>query len=800
MKKFDLCGEWRMTGNGYDVEDTVPGSVYSFLINNKLVPDPYWADNDKIFFELAEHEYSFEKKFVYNKPSCPVLLHCDGLDTLCDIYINGEHIAYTDNMHLTYEFDVTDKLESGENIIKINFHPINPYIKKKQEENPIPMCWDAMVGYSQIRKAHCMLGWDWGARFPDMGIWRDIYLLEKNSARIERVKINQTHEDGNVFITPVVKVDAEAQIKITAISPCGEKFELIANTENEILNPCLWWPNGLGEQNLYTVEIDVIQNGEVVDSKTQRIGLRTLELVRQKDKWGESFYHKVNGVDFFAMGADYIPEDNILSRITKDRTHNLLSQCKACNFNTVRVWGGGFYPDDFFFDSCDELGLVVFMDMMFACATYDPDEKMWESIKTEVEQNVSRICDHACLAVLCGNNEIEMMLAQPNRWHYPRMKDVYLEMFEDVFPKIIKSVAPEVPYIPSSPTTSGHFIEPNNDDYGDQHYWTIWNGGVPIRDYRKKYCRYLSEFGFQGMCDFKTVKQFASEEDWNLNSKVMELHERSRGAQGKILNYMTHTFKIPSDFKTLIYASQILQAEAIKTGVEHFRRNRGRCMGTLYWQLNDIYPVISWASIDYFGRWKALQYFAKRFYEPVMISCEDIGETDTRPSVLYEYGYYDYKTTATLCINNETREYVKGKVEWALRDNLSNVIEKGEQNVEIPAMDKLILETIDFNKTDLKNHLEFEFVEGERVVSGGSVIFTAYKHYEWVDPKLSLRVDGDEIIVKSEAYAKYVEIYSEDSDFILSDNFFDMEKGEKRIKIISGEAKNLKVRSVYDIK
>lgn len=801
MNRIDLNGKWSLSGNGYSTEGTIPGSVYSFLINSGLVPDPYYRDNEKFFFELSEHEYSFERSFMLEKSRKPYLLVCEGLDTLCDIYINGAHVAYTDNMHVTYEFDVTDKLIMGENTIKIDFHPVNPYIKQKHKENPIPISWDAMVGYPHIRKAHCMLGWDWGTRLPDVGIFRDIYLLEKNSARIESFKIDQHFENGRVFINPKVTTDSPAVIKVVMTSPTGEKVTLTANTENVVASPKLWWPNGLGEQNLYTVEVELIKNGKTVDSKTKRIGLRTYELVREKDKWGESFYHKVNGVDYFAVGANYVPEDNILSRVTKERTYKLLKQCKDCNFNTVRVWGGGYYPDDFFFDACDELGLAVCLDMMFACSTYDPDEKMHESILTEIRQNVARICDHACIALISGNNEVEMIMARPHEnWNQKHLREAYLGLFEDEIPEIVKEIAPEIPYIPSSPTTCGHLIDPINDNYGNQHYYGVWNGGLPATEYRNKYCRYLSEFGFQSMCDYKTIKSFTLEEDRNLNSRIMDIHERSRGAHGKILTYMTNNFKYSSDFRTLVYATQILQADTIRIGVEHYRRNRGRCMGTLYWQLNDIWPVTSWSAMDYYGRYKALQYCAKRFYQPVMISCLEVGETTTRPFPQCEYGYYDYATTATLAVNNETREAVCGTVKWALRDSLSNVIEKGEQDIEIAPMSVFTLDTIDFNKTDLSNHIEYFFEADGRVMSSGSAIFTAYKHYEWADPKLSVRVDGDELVITSEAYAKYVDVYSEDSDFILSDNFFDMEKGEKRIKVISGAATDLKVRSVFDIK
>jgi beta-mannosidase len=297
-----------------------------------------------------------------------------------------------------------------------------------------------------------------------------------------------------------------------------------------------------------------------------------------------------------------------------------------------------------------------------------------------------------------------------------------------------------------------------------------------------------------------TIERFTEPQDRNVFSYVMEKHQRNASANGRIVSYISQMYLYPSNLDKLVYASQLLQAQAMQYGVEHWRRNRGRCMGAVVWQLNDCWPVASWASIDYYGRWKALQYCAKRSYSPVMISCNEIGEATTRPYVIYERGYYDYETTATLCVNNETREKVIGTVKWALRDNHSNVIEKNEQKVTIEPLSALSLDNLNFNKTDLKNHLEFSFEVNGKTVSEGSVIFTAYKHYEWANPNIQLKIEGDEIVVKSDAYAKYVEVYSDDSDFILSDNFFDMEKGEKRIRVVSGNLKNLKVRSVFDIK
>ncbi len=799
MKKYNLGGKWRMTGNGYDVQGNIPGSIYSFLyLDNKLLPDPYFADNELIYLEISQHEYTFEKRFSYNRTgNNPVFLVCEGLDTLCNLYLNGEKIADTQNMHIKYRFDVTDLLKCGENELKLVFAPVNPYIKEKDKKYPWPGNFHSLVGTNQIRKAHCMQGWDWGPRLPDEGIWKDIYLLEKDSAEITDLKILQRHTDGRVFVTAKVETDGEAQVWVKVTSPDGEIFEIAPNTECEIKDAQLWWPNGLGEQKLYGFSVELIEDGVVKDSQELRVGLRKMRLVREKDKWGESFYHEINGVDMFAMGADYIPEDNILSRITPERTRELLTHCKNSNFNTIRVWGGGYYPDDFFFEICDELGIVVFLDMMFACCMYDPDERMMSEIKEEVRQNVSRIAHHACLGVISGNNEIEMIYIGANE----RFKRVYIEMFEDIFPSIVKGVDADIPYISSSPTSCGHFVDPNNQDYGDGHYWEVWHGGVPFSTYRKTHFRYLSEFGFQSFTCLKTVESFTEEKDRNIFSRIMEMHQRNGTANGKILNYLSQTFLYPRDFGTLLYASQLLQAEAIKYGVEHFRRNRGRCMGALYWQLNDIWPVASWASIDYYGRFKALQYVAKRFFAPVMISCCETGETTTRESVDLEQGYYDYATKASLSVTNDTLSEVKGKVRWYLRNTKSELINSGENQIAVAPLSVYHLDEIDFNKTDVdNNHLSYEFVVDGRVVSGGSVLFTAPKYHRFEDPKLKYEINGDEITVTSDAYAKYVEIDAPHDDLILDDNYFDMDKGSVTVRILKGCASELTLRSVYDIK
>ena len=801
MTRLDLNGTWRLTGAGYDCTGTIPGSVYSFLLDNNLMEDPFYRQNELEALKLMENEFTFSRTFDFTHTGDKVVLHCDGLDTLCDIYINGVHVAYTDNMHRTYEFDVTEILVDGENEIKIVCHPVNPYIKEKLANFNLIASLDALEGFGYIRKAHCMLGWDWGPRLPDAGIWRNIGLIVLDSARITEFRVVQRHDNGKVFVNPKVFIDKEAEVAVTVVTPTGKTLTLEANKEVEIENPQLWWPHGLGEQALYTVNVEVVEGGKVVDSQSKRIGLRVLKLIREKDRYGESFLHEVNGVRFFAMGADYIPEDNVFSRITPERTKWLLKQCYDCNFNAIRVWGGGYYPDDYFFDYCDEFGIIVFEDMMFACTSVWADEGFKENIRLEFIDNLKRIRDHACIALISGNNELEVTRAANSMQKDPKLLNMYLDVFEGMLPDLIKELCPDIPYISTSPVTCGHFIDPNNENYGDSHYWDVWHANKPFTEYRKKFFRYLSEFGFQSFPCEKTVNAFTIEEDRNIFSRVMEMHQRNGAANGKIVNYMSQTFLYPNNFGTLLYASQLLQAEAIRYGVEHLRRHRGRCMGALYWQLNDIWPVASWASIDYYGRYKALQYVAKRFFNPVLISCLEIGEKTTRPVVTMEEGRPDYSTQAQLCVTNDTMAEVTGIASWALRDHTGKILKEGSTEVTVPALSVVWLDNMDFNKTDVDhNYMSYEFTVNGEVLSEGTVLFTAPKYFQFKNPELRCEINDDELTVYANAYARYVEIDSPDSDFILSDNFFDMNAGKKTVKILEGTPKTIALRSVYDIR
>ena len=808
MQKLSLGGAWVLDipGSAFPrVPAQVPGSVYHDLLTAGEIPDPFYRDNENEALKLMENDFVYSRSFTVPASlleNDAVVLHCDGLDTLATVTVNGCLVGTAKNMHRTYEFDVKSVLRAGENEISVKFDSPTRFIKEAYALSRADGSSDAMVGFPLIRKAHCMFGWDWGPRLPDAGIWRDISILGVRTARIRDVHVLQFHEEGKVTLeinTHVTELTGSADVKVSVTAPDGTVFT--AEGEKavmEIEDPALWWPNGLGDQPLYTVTVEL---GDGLDSWSRRIGLRTLTVTRKKDQWGESFSHCVNGVDVFAMGADYIPEDNLLPRVNPERTRRLLEDAKAANMNCVRVWGGGYYPDDFFYDICDELGLLVWQDFMFACAVYNLTEDFEENIKAEFVDNVRRLRHHASLALWCGNNEMEQFVAQGEWVSSLRQKADYIKMYEYIIPKILKEEDPQTFYWPASPSSGGSFDEPQDPNRGDVHYWDVWHGLKPFTDYRNYLFRYVSEFGFQSFPCMETIEAFTAPEDRNVFSYVMEKHQRNASANGRIVSYLSQMYLYPGELTDLVYASQLLQAQAMQYGVEHWRRNRNdsRCMGAVVWQLNDCWPVASWASIDYFGRWKALHYYEKRFFAPVLISCHEEGILSQNTNVNAEP--FDLKKTARLNVSNETLKPFTGKASWALRRPDASVIDSGSFEVNCPAMSAVWLPQQDFSdKATYDCYYSYALEDGQgNVVGEGTVLFCAPKHFHFADPQLEARIEGDEIVVTAKTYARSVELMA-GPDTLLSDNYFDMNAGTRRVKILRGNADSVKARSVYNIR
>lgn len=826
MKKRSLKGIWKLHIIGKDsgmlpevgIEAEIPGTVYGALLEKKLIPDPYYRDNELKVLPLMDNDFCFTTVFSVNGTMLSadgLLLRFEGVDTLADIYVNEQWIGAACNMHRVWEFDLlkTDCIREGENFLKVVLHSPVKYIKKENEKVYTGGSGEAMEGFPHLRKAHCMFGWDWGPRLPDAGIFREVSLLEIKKSRLDSVYVTQFHEKERVTLKFDISLepfdnDRNEAVKITVIDPEGEvaaveerEFsQASACTQKVIIeNPSLWWPRGYGEQPLYKVKVELFdKNGKELDVWERRIGLRTMTVNTRKDEWGHCFAHEVNGVKIFAMGADYIPEDNLFGRINEKRTRKLLEDAVWANHNCIRVWGGGYYPHDYFYDICDELGLLVWQDFMYACASYELDDDFEANIVQETIENVRRIRHHACLGLWCGNNEMELQILDGIWNSTPKQKYDYIKLYEYIIPKILKEEDPGTFYWPSSPSSGGNFDNPSNENQGDTHYWDVWHGNKPFTEYRKFHFRYLSEFGFQSFPCLKTVEAFTEASDRNIFSRVMEMHQRNCAANGKLMYYLSATYLYPKDFDHLLYATQLLQADAVRYGVEHFRRFRGRCMGTVIWQLNDIWPVASWASIDYYGRWKALHYAEKKMFAPIMISCEEVGEISERPFCIAEPA--SIEKSARLHVVNETMEDVRGVVIWSLRLPDSSVILEDSHEITVPALSGTWLEKMDFGEYEEREiHLAYQFVVDGRVVSENSCLFTPPKHYYFRDPHLRCEREGNSITIYADAYAKNVELMGINGDVWFSDNYFDMEAGTYKVEIIDGDAEGIKCRSVFNL-
>jgi beta-mannosidase len=793
MITINLNGAWRMrrSGDSEWLDAVVPGSVYADLMRAERMEDPFYRDNEDAALKLCNDDYEYMRMFRIENgllSANHVLLRCEGLDTLCEIFINGRSLARTDNMHRTYELNIQPYLNEGDNELRLLFSSPTRYAAEKHAENPVWGVSEAVQGFNHIRKAHSMFGWDWGPKLPDMGIWRSISLVAYQSVRLDDVHIQQMHQDGCVAVsldvTAKVWTDAEVNVKLVVRDPEGRQLagpqirslssdQAAVRFELDIPNPELWWPNGYGKQPLYTVDLQLLHNGVEADSRNFSIGLRTLRLKREQDQWGEGFAIEINGVAIFAQGANYIPEDNVLSRVTKERTERLLQDCVEAHFNCIRIWGGGYYPDNDFYNLCDRYGLIVWQDFMFACAVYDFNEAFADNIRQEAIDNVKRLRHHASLALWCGNNEIETAMVD---WGIlkdkPHLRASYLKQYEILLANVVKQYDPERDYWPSSPSSGGSFDNPNDPNRGDVHYWEVWHALKPFTEYRKYHFRFCSEFGFQSFPGPKTVNSFTLPEDRNVFSYVMEKHQKNAAANGKILYYLSDNFKYPKDFDSMLYSSQMLQAEAIKYGVEHWRRNRGRCMGSIYWQLNDCWPVASWSSVDSFGRWKALHYFAKRFYAPVLISAQEEN------------------TKVDLYITNDTQSPVQGSIEWWLKDRTGRILKKGKEAAAVPALQASCCVSLDFgsdlqeNGAARRTYLEYAFTADGQELGRDTVLFTKAKYFEFEASSIQVEVSEREfafdITLSARSYAKYVTLELAEADAVFSDNSFHLSGGEPR--------------------
>lgn len=792
--RITLNGTW----NWCDMESkewhkgSVPGTVLTDMMDGGLIEDPYWRTNEYETRELSRSDYRYEREFEVpesffrEEEQCLVF---EGLDTIADIYLNDELLLAVNDMHRTWRIDVKGKLKAV-NRLAVAFHSPTAFIEKADREGDIFYAsTGCMKGNGALRKAHYMFGWDWGPQLPDAGIFRSVYLSGFSIARLDDVRIRQEHGAGGVKLSVESSVRKLSEsdtagsgmlaCKITA--PDGtvltvEKEVGINETIEALIEaPQLWWPNGYGAQPLYTVRVELRMSDSVLDVWERTIGLRTVTVCTDADEWGNQFAFVVNGQKIFAMGANYIPEDNLLGHLSEERSERLIRDCARANFNCIRIWGGGYYPEDYVYDACDRYGILVWQDLMFACNVYDLNDEFEANILAETADNVKRIRHHACLGLWCGNNEMEWGWRDWGRLegHRPKYKADYTKIFEMLLPRLVKQVDDQTYYWLSSPSSGGSFDDPNDFNRGDNHYWEVWHSNKPFTEYRDFYFRFCSEFGFQSFPGKKTLDSFSLPEDQNIFSEVMESHQKNGLANTKIFSYISGYYKYPKDMKSIAYISQILQLKAIQYGVEHWRRNWGRCMGSIYWQLNDCWPVASWASIDYYGRWKALHYGAKRFYARFMATACEKEELST------EIDYY---------IHNESFEERKAVLRVRLIDRDFHTLYETETEITAAAFEVKNVLPMDFApflaEAGMKKRAvaEYRLIEDGCVVSRGTTLFVKPKYFDFKTPeyRISVAEKADVFCIHADAdtYVSYAELSLDGYDVVLEDNFFDITSEE----------------------
>nr|MDO8084781.1 glycoside hydrolase family 2 protein [Candidatus Sigynarchaeum springense] len=811
----------------------VPGSVFEALVEAGTIEDPFYGENEHQMAWVYESDWHFETSFDIPDTLLHhnwILLRCRGIDTFSEVRVNGILVGTTANMHVIYEFNVKEHLKAGKNDIKITVQSPTKAARAEKKKHGINLrTLFAIPGVPYIRKAQFSFGWDWGPKLPGMSISQPVELVAHDGVAIDSVFPVQTftyNKDPMAGIDPAglpairieqvtVKVNVELAImgamraghditiKAMLKSPDGRSFDASAPVDGsrvsldfQIPKPVLWWTHDLGTPALHDLTVSLQKGNDVIDTVEQKVGLRDIKLVRRPDKWGETFFFALNGVPVFAKGANWVPVDSFIPRGKRLGLYqSLLAAAKEANMNFLRVWGGGLYEDNLFYDMCDELGILVWQDFPFACAVYPPTKEFVDMIRKEAALNIKRMRHHASLAVWIGNNEVEqgflgvfILSTMARFWLLNKFKRAYLELFEQVLPAIVADLDPTRSYWPSSPSNGGGDrprgpLASNDPNVGDSHFWKVWHLGAPFTEYRKFDSRFMSEFGFESFPHMRTIASFCPPEQYAFTSPIINNHQKMLKGNRKIMGYMKRRFHIPADFHKQVLLSQVVQGEAIEYGVEHWRRNRNEqhCMGSLYWQLNDCWPVASWSSIDYFGRWKALHYYAKRFYARFAASVKEDRDS------------------AELWVTNDRREARKGKISWKIVDDGGESLLSGSKNVDVPPCSSVLAEHIDTTAISKDNaainaHVILYTLEpasgsGEATARGFR-LFGKPRDFPVRDPRLSWHVEkpakgtkGEwdfDVVIESEQLALFVYIEPVGVDFIAADNFFAMERGEKR--------------------
>lgn len=781
---------------------TVPGTVHTDLMDNNIIEDPFYRLNERGVQWVDKEDWIYKTEFsvsaeIFGKQM--IELHFKGLDTYADVLFNDSLILRANNMFREWKVNIKGLLKENKNELKIHFRsplkedmgkyddrPYHIFSNNDQSENG--GIFDKKVGVF-ARKAGYHYGWDWGPRLVTSGIWRPIYIVAWDDMIIKDVHYLQKEVNTS---------QAKLKVRIRILSVCRKDIDWLICSEGKemvhkpislvegennvevdftIDNPHLWWTNGLGEPYLYTFSSILAKNGRVQDMHQHRIGLRDLKVIRQKDKWGKSFYFELNGKPLFAKGANYIPQDSFLPRVSPERYKQTILDAVNANMNMLRVWGGGIYENDLFYELCDQYGILVWQDFMFACAVYPMTSEQLENVRQEAIDNVVRLRNHPCLAIWCGNNEnhiawfgwkwIEAYGAELKQ----ARKD-YKDVFHNLLPQVVGKYDELSFYWPSSPYSGNPDAGceqnyPNINPEGDAHYWGVW-GGDSIETYNNVRARFFSEYGFQSFPEYQSILQYAPKvEDHQIYSEVMMFHQRGGiNANARIEKYMMDEYKETTNFRQQLYIGQLMQGDAIKTAIESHRRQMPYNMGSLFWQHNDCWPVASWSSRDYYGRWKAQHYYARKAYQDILLSPILEG------NILKVYGISDRLHAA------------KGQMTVEVSDFYGRILFKKDFHTTISANSS----QLQFKKA-VSNVLKgreggevFVYVsfqeDGERHIYDNCYFLVRHKYLQLPNAHVTLKVteerDGFRMILSSKTFVRGVFLSVNGIDNFFSDNYFNL--------------------------
>lgn len=809
---------FRQSGKDKWLKAEVPGVVHTDLLKNGLIGDPFYRNNEKgqQWIGYTDWEYRLEFEISDETRARENLeIVFEGLDTYAEVFLNERKVLAADNMFRRWVVDIKDAARPGANVLLIRFRsPINeilPRMKKLSYELPASNDQGEKTS-PYTRKAPYQYGWDWGPRFVTSGIWRPVSLRSWDGARIEDLHIRQkalSKERAELAFEVELHADRDAEAEVlirneTEGTVAGRKKIKLAEGVNEVLVPYtivaprLWYPAGLGRQDMYEFSAELLIGGRTADKISERTGLRTAELVQQPDQWGKSFMFVVNGIPVFGKGGNWIPADSFPTRVTPEKYRQLLTSVRDANMNMVRVWGGGIYEDKHFYDLADELGLLVWQDFMFACSMYPADRDFLENVRQEAIDNIKRLRDHPSVILWCGNNEVETAW---NHWGWrqnlpDRIWEDYLKLFVRLLPEVVEEYDPETPYWSSSP--SSNFQEDSDSQkMGDVHYWGVWHAALPFTDYEKQFPRFMSEYGFQSFPLLETVESYTTEEDRaSIETPVMLAHQRHPRGNQLIREYMLREFEEPKDFESFLYVSQVLQAEGIRTGTEHLRRIMPQNMGALYWQINDCWPVASWSGMDYYGRWKAMHHYARRFFEPVLVS-----------------PYYN-EGEVKVFIVSDLPEKLSAELEVTLFDLSGRELWTKTEKLRIDPLSSKPYLTVGeaelFERTRPDDAvLLAELRRDDGKVTRNMLYFKPYKDLKMKRPNIVTNVsrteNGYQVSLKTDTVARAVHLLGP-AEGVFKDNFFDLVPGREHVVEFESNVrtspdafrKALRTRSLYD--